>query len=150
MKTSLTTTVRLMMTIEPQEKTLEYKDREGKERSRVRETLEAFLLGTGLPMTKIDININKYVANNQYRNVKITDLYKTFVKNEEDLTTGKKILIANLELIPQKNNFSEDGAIASFAPYLHSYEVADATESDLQEIEAIKRNGGVAPEEAAG
>lgn len=150
MKTVLTLPVRLMMTIEPQEKTNTYKDKEGKERSRVRETLEAFLLGTGLPMTKIDININKYVANNQYRNVKITDLYKTFVKNEDDLTTGKKVIVANLEMIPQKNNFSEDGAIGSFVPYLHSYDVVDAAESDLEEIEAIKRNGGVAPEQAAG
>jgi hypothetical protein len=142
MKTGLTTTFRLMMNQEPKEVTLSYKDKEQKERSRVRESLEAYLLGTGVPLTSIDLNINKFVNNNQFRNVKITDLLRTFWKNTDDLTTGKKVLVAQVELIPMKNNFNDSGVINSFAPYLHSYEIEDANEADLKEVVAILRIEG--------
>jgi len=149
MKTTMTTTVRLMMTNEPQEKTLAWTDKQGNARSRVRESLNAFLLGTGSPLTKIDININKFVGSNQFREVKLVDLYKTFVKNEDELRSGKKVILANLELIPQKNALSDEGEINAFVPYLKSYDVADATEDDSAEIEAIIRNSQPVPEEYA-
>lgn len=139
--TTLKTTVRLMMTTEPQEKTHSWKDKEtGNERSRVRELLEGYLLGTGVPLTKLEVNINKYQGTSQFRAVKLVDLYKAFVKNEDNLKSGKKVLLAHLELIPMKNAFSEDGTINAFAPYLTGYDVADATEEDALEIEAILRN----------
>ena len=146
---TLTTTLRLMMTAEPKETTLSYKDKDGNERSRVRESLEAYLLGTGVPLTAIDLNINKFVNNNQYRNVKITDLLKMFIKNESDLRTGKKVLLAHVELIPQKNNFSQDGVINAFQPYLSGYDLADATEADTLEVDAIKRIIGDGTEEVS-
>jgi hypothetical protein len=136
-KNQLTTTVRLMMTEPAKESDLTYKDRDGNVKARVRESLEAYLLGTGNPTTKIDININKFVGGNQYRSVKITDLFKTFIKHEGELKTGKKVLLAHLELIPQKNNFSESGVINAFQPYLVGYDVADASESDQLEISTI-------------
>jgi hypothetical protein len=102
------------------------------------ESLEAYLLGTGNPFTKIDININKFVGGNQYRHVKITDLFRVFMKHSNDLTTGKKILLAQLELIPQKNNFSDSGVINAFQPYLIGYDVADATDTDTKEISVIQ------------
>ena len=138
MEKSLTTTVRLMMTEPAKESDLTYKDRDGNTKARVRESLEAYLLGTGNPLTKIDININKFVGGNQYRHVKITDLFKMFMKHGKDLTEGKKILLAELELIPQKNNFSEAGVINAFQPYLVGYDVADVTEADAQEISVIQ------------
>ncbi len=137
-KTSLTTTVRLLMTEPAKESDLTYKDKDGNQKSRVRESLEAYLLGTGVPMTRIDININKFVGGNQYRHVKITELFKTFMKHGQDLTNGKKVLLAQVELIPQKNNFSDSGVINAFQPYLVGYDVADATEADSDEISAIK------------
>lgn len=146
---TLTTTLRLMMTAEPKETTLSYKDKDGNERSRVRESLEAYLLGTGVPLTQIDLNINKFVNSNQYRNVKITDLLKMFIKNESDLRTGKKVLLAHVELIPQKNNFSQGGVINAFQPYLSGYDLADATEADLLEVDAIKRIIGDGTEEVS-
>ena len=138
MEKSLTTTVRLMMTEPAKESDLTYKDRDGNVKARVRESLEAYLLGTGNPLTKIDININKFVGGNQYRHVKITDLFRMFIKHSGDLTTGKKVLLAQVELIPQKNNFSDSGVINAFQPYLIGYDVADATETDAQEISVIQ------------
>ena len=138
---SLTTaTLRLMMTKKPSEVDLKYKDKDGNEKSRVRESLQAFLLGTGAPMTTIDININKFAGGSQYRNVKITELYEKFVDNKADLVSGKKILLAHVELIPQKSNFQNDnGMITGFQPYLFGYDIAEPSESDAQEIEAITR-----------
>lgn len=135
------TTLRLMMTKKPQEVDLTYKDRTtGEEKSRVREFLQAFLLGSDVaPMTPIDININKYVNGNTYRNVKITDLYEKFVDHKADLVSGKKVLLAHIELIPQKNNFSEDGAISSFTPYLKGFDVAEPNEADKVAVESINR-----------
>lgn len=135
---SLTTTVRLHMTEPAKESDLTYKDKDGNVKARVRESLEAYLLGTGSPFTKIDININKYVGGNQYRTVKITDLFKMFMQHGTELTNGKKILIAELELIPQKNNYSQEGVINAFQPYLIGYDVADSTEPDTQEITVIQ------------
>ena len=140
MQTSLTTTLRLMMNKKPQEVDITYKDKEGNERSRVRESLQAFLLGGTAPMTTIDININKFAGGSQYRNVKITELYEKFVDNKADLVSGKKILLAHAELIPQKSNFQNDnGMITGFQPYLVGYDIAEPSESDAQEIEAITR-----------
>lgn len=139
MEKSLTTTLRLMMTKKPQEIDLHYKDRDGNEKSRVRESLQAYLLGTGVPMTTIDININKFVAGSQYRDVKITDLYEKFIDNKADLMSGKKILLAHIELVPQKNNFNDSGVINAFQPYLKGYDVAEPTETDLLEVASINK-----------
>jgi hypothetical protein len=142
MQTTLTTTLRLMMTKKPQEVDLHYKDKEGNEKSRVREFVQAYLLGTGAPLTTIDININKYVAGNTYRHVKITDLYEKFIDHKADLMTGKKVLLAHVELVPQKNNFSENGVINSFTPYLTGYDIAEPTEADATEVASIMRVAG--------
>ena len=143
MQTSLNTTLRLMMNKKPKEVDLKYKDKDGNEKSRVRESLEAYLLGTGAPMTTIDININKFVAGSQYRNVKITELYEKFVDNKKDLTSGKKILLAHIELIPQKSNYADSaGVINAFQPYLVGYDIAEPTEADLAEIAGIVRVAG--------
>jgi hypothetical protein len=136
-KNQLTTTVRLMMTQPAKESDLTYKDKDGNVKARVRESLEAYLLGSGTTLARIDININKYVGGNQYRTVKITDLFRTFMKHEDDLKSGKKVVLAHLELIPQKNIYSETGAINAFQPYLTGYDVADATEQDQVEISTI-------------
>jgi hypothetical protein len=142
MTKGLTTQLRLMMNQPPMEQDLNYTNKEGKEISRVRESLEAFMLGTDTPLTTIDININKFVNGNQYRNVKLTDLFLAFMNNTKDLTSGKKVLLANIELIPQKNFYSEKDVINSFQPYLASYDIADANEEDKEEIESIKRITG--------
>ena len=139
MTKGLTTQLRLMMNQPPKEVDFNYKDKDGNERSRVTESLEAFMLGTDVPLTVIDININKFVNGSQYRNVKLTELFGTFMKNHADLTSGKKVLLANVELIPQKNYFSQKDVINSFKPYLASYDIADATAEDTEEIETIKR-----------
>lgn len=140
MTKGLTTTLRLMMNQPPKETDLNYKDKEGNDRARVRESLEAYLLGTDAPLTTIDININKFMNGNQYRNVKLTELFSTFMKNNADLTTGKKVLLANIELVPQKSFFNnEKDIVNSFSPYLVSYDVADANEEDTKEIAEIKR-----------
>lgn len=139
MTNKISTTLRLMMTTEPKEQDIKYKNKDGNEMSRVRESLEAFLLGTGVPLTVIDLNINKFVNGSQYRNVKIGDLYKMFAKNEAELKSGKKVLLAHVELLPQKNNFNDSGVINAFQPYLTGYDIADATEEDLFEVEAIRR-----------
>lgn len=138
-KSSLTMTVRLMCTEPAKESDLTYTDKDGNTKARVRESLEAYLLGTGNPLTKIDININKFVGGSQYRHVKITDLFKMFMKHGTDLSSGKKVLLANLELIPQKNNFpGQNGIINAFQPYLIGYDVADATDADTTEISVIQ------------
>lgn len=139
MQNKLNTTLRLMMTAEPKEVEIKYKEKNtGEEKSRVRESLQAYLLGTGIAATEIDININKFQNGSQYRNVKLTDLFKTFVKNEDDLKTGKKVLLANVELLPVKNNFSETGVINRFEPYLVGFDIAEATTEDSSEIEVIR------------
>lgn len=136
-KSQLTTTIRLMMTEPAKESDLTYKDKDGNVKARVRESLEAYLLGSGNALAKIDININKFVGGNQYRTVKITDLFRTFMKHGNDLKVGKKIVLAHVELVPQKNNFSDSGVINAFQPYLVGYDVADATEQDQLEISTI-------------
>lgn len=139
MKTNtLQTTLRLMMIKEPQE--IENKwTKDGKEYSRIRESLEAYLLGTGVPLTLIDLNINKFQNGKHYRDVKLTDLFKSFIKNENDLKTGRKVLLAHVELIPVKNNFAENESINRFEPYLTGYDIADATLVDTQEVESIRQ-----------
>lgn len=137
MQTSLTTTLRLMMTKKPQEVDIKYKDKDGNDKARVRESLQAYLLGTGIPMTTIDININKFVAGSQYRDVKITELYEKFIDNKADLISGKKVLLAHIELVPQKNNFNDSGVINSFQPYLVGYDIAEPTEADSVEVATI-------------
>lgn len=139
MTNKLSASLRLMMTAEPKEAEITYKDRNQEERTRVRESLEAYLLGSGTPMTLIDININKFHNGSQYRNVKLTDLFKTFVKNEDDLKTGKKVLLAHVELLPVKNSFSETGVINRFEPYLTGFDIAEATAEDTSEIEVIRK-----------
>jgi hypothetical protein len=149
----LTTTLRLMMVSEPKEIEIKWQSKEGVPMTRVRESLEAYLLGSELPLSVIDININKFSNGSQFRNVKLTDLYKMFVKNEDDLRTGKKIVLAEVELLPMKNNFSDNGTIDRFQPYLTKFDVALASESDLEEIALINKvttdTSGVAEEETS-
>ena len=135
----ITTQLRLLMVKEPKEETINYTDKSGKPRSMERESLEAYLLGSPVPMAVINLNLNKFVDGSQVKNVKITDLLKTFVKNEDDLKAGKKVLLANVELLPVKNSASEEGIINRFEPFLTSYDVADATAEDVTEIECIRR-----------
>jgi hypothetical protein len=138
MTNKLATTFRLMMITEPKEETIKWTDKKGTEKAMVRESLEAYLLGSGTAMSVINININKFANGSQVRNVKITDLFKTFIKNEDDLKSGKKILLANVELLPVKNSFSETGVINRFEPYLSSFDLADSSEEDQTEIGIIK------------
>lgn len=135
----LTTTLRLMMVSEPKETEIKWQSKEGLPMTRVRESLEAYLLGSEMPLSVIDININKFSNGSQFRNVKLTDLYKMFVKNEDDLRSGKKIVLAEVELLPMKNNFSDNGTIDRFQPYLTKFDVALASESDLEEIALINK-----------
>lgn len=135
----ISTQFRLLMVKEPKEETINYTDKNGKPRSMERESLEGYLLGTDSPMSVVDVNLNKYVNNSQVKNVKITDLLKTFVKNEDDLKVGKKVLLANVELLPVKNAASEQGIINRFEPFLTSYDIADATTEDSAEIGSILR-----------
>jgi hypothetical protein len=140
MTNKLTTTLRLMMVSEPKEDTNKWINKQGQEVSRVRELLQGHLLGSETPLSLIDIDINKFSNGSQFRNVKLTDLFKMFVKNEEDLKIGRKILLAEVELLPVRSNFASDaGNISSFKPFLTGFTIADPSEQDIRDVELINR-----------
>jgi hypothetical protein len=63
-----------------------------------------------------------------------------FVKNEEDLKIGRKILLAEVELLPVRSNFASDaGNISSFKPFLTGFTIADPSEQDIRDVELINR-----------
>ena len=140
MTNKLNYTLRVMMVTEPKEETNTWKNREGQEISRVRELLQGYLLGSETPLSLVDIDINKFSNGSQFRHVKLTELLKMFVRNEDDLVAGRKVVLAEVELLPVRSNFASDaGNIASFKPFLTGFTLAEPSEQDLVDIALINR-----------
>lgn len=136
LKSTLSVKVPLFVQDEPEESVRHYTrmNKDGEE-----EPAE-FILNTlnGTMMTK-DFGDGVYqklkVGIQDNRNINVTPLqvYKTFNKHREDLTSGKKHIVAHVSLNPRGD---QSGAHA-FYPQLEGMEVVESSEEDINFIKGM-------------
>jgi hypothetical protein len=105
---------------------------------------------TGQIMTKLLSLDTPIVAEIQFRSSQMAslcpdapnygDVLKAFIRNEEDLMAGTKLMLVTTAMLPRVNKSGDKKGLATnFSPVVSGFSIVDATEEDTAFLNSFKK-----------
>ena len=135
----LTTKVRMYVSTLPTETERSYKDGEETKKWK-KESFSGLVLGSGLENVIADLQFRSSKSNVATKNAKFSDFLVSYVRNEQPLKAGERVVVAEVLMNPRVNRTGEDAGLATqWSPTILGFEIVEATDADRQEIESFKK-----------